>query len=93
MSQAIPVCPRCTAPLPAGARFCPGCGARIAGAPRPLRRDRTHAKLAGVCAGLGEYFDVDPNLARAVYAVATFFSGVIPGLVLYVILALVIPAE
>ncbi|MBP7781227.1 MAG: PspC domain-containing protein [Paludibacteraceae bacterium] len=43
-------------------------------------------KVAGVIAGLAEYFDIDVNLARiayAVFTVATFFA---PGIVAYIIL-------
>jgi phage shock protein PspC (stress-responsive transcriptional regulator) len=61
--------------------------------PRILTRRRDREKLAGVCAGLGDYFDLDPTLVRAVWAVATFFTGIVPGTVLYVILALILPAE
>ncbi len=86
-------CMRCSRELPVGACYCPTCGARVAGPPRELRRRRDIEKLAGVCAGLAEYFDLDPTLVRVVYAVATFFTGVIPGVVLYAILALVIPAR
>jgi phage shock protein C len=93
MSSTPAVCPRCGQALPGEGRFCPSCGARAAGAPRPLHRDRAAGKLAGVCAGLADYFDVDATLVRALYAVATLFSGVAPGIVLYVILMLVVPAE
>lgn len=48
-------------------------------------------KLSGVCAGIAEYFDVDPTLIRAVYACLTVFSLGFPGLVLYFVLALVMP--
>jgi phage shock protein C len=60
---------------------------------RMFVRRRAGQQFAGVCGGLAEYFDLDPTLVRAVYAVATFFTGVLPGLALYVILALVVPAE
>jgi phage shock protein C len=56
-------------------------------------RRRAGQQLAGVCGGLAEYFDLDPTLVRAVYAVATFFTGILPGVALYVILAFVVPAE
>ncbi len=86
-------CDRCSREVPQGASYCPACGARVAGHPRELRRRRDIEKLAGVCAGLGEYFDLDPTLVRVVYAVATVFTGIVPGLVLYAILALIIPAR
>ena len=87
-------CPRCLREAPPDARYCPVCGARIGTTPpRPLRRRRSDEKLAGVCSGLAEYFDMDPTLMRVLYIVASLFTGVVPGLILYVILALVIPGD
>jgi phage shock protein PspC (stress-responsive transcriptional regulator) len=86
-------CQSCLREVPADALFCSACGTRVAGAPRELRRRRDLEKLAGVCAGLGDYFDLDPTLVRVVFAVATVFTGILPGVVLYAILALVIPAR
>ena len=93
MAASVQRCHRCQREVPAGARFCPVCGARVAGAPRVLRRRREGEKFAGVCGGLAEYFDLDPTLVRVVYLVATFFTGVVPGIILYVILTLVVPAD
>jgi phage shock protein C len=93
MAAAPVKCQRCLREVPADARFCPICGARISGAPRVLRRRRETGKLAGVCAGLADYFDLDPTLTRVIYLVASFFTGVVPGIILYVILAIVIPAD
>lgn len=56
-----------------------------------LYRSRADRMLAGVCGGLGEYFNVDPTLVRVIYLVATVFTGVLGGLVLYVILAVIMP--
>ena len=47
--------------------------------------------IGGVCGGLAEYFNVDPTLVRVVYLVATLFTGVVGGLVLYVVLAVIVP--
>ena len=58
-----------------------------------LRRRRAYQQLAGVCSGLAEYFDLDPTLVRVFYAVATIFTGFLPGIVLYVALAVTIPAD
>ena len=93
MAASVQTCHRCQREVPAGARFCSVCGARVAGTPRVLRRRREGEKLAGVCGGLAEYFDVDPTLMRVVYLVGTFFTGIVPGAILYLILALVIPAD
>jgi phage shock protein C len=93
MSSPATTCPRCVRELPAEARYCPTCGTRTCGAPRALRRRRDAEKLAGVCSGLGEYFDLDPTFVRVLYAVITLFTGIVPGLVLYVILAIIIPTD
>ena len=45
--------------------------------------------IAGVCAGLAEYFDFDPTIVRLVYAlltICTAFSGVLCYLVLWIIM-------
>ncbi len=47
--------------------------------------------LAGVCAGLAEYWDLDPTLVRVVYAALTVFSAGFPGVLLYIIMALLMP--
>lgn len=47
--------------------------------------------LAGVCGGLAEYFDIDPTLVRVAYVALSIFSAAFPGLLLYVILALIMP--
>ncbi|MEO1645373.1 MAG: PspC domain-containing protein, partial [Chloroflexota bacterium] len=48
-------------------------------------------KLAGVCSGLANYFDVDVTLVRLAFVVATLIGG--PGLLVYIILALVLPGD
>ena len=47
--------------------------------------------LAGVCGGLAEYWDLDPTLVRVGYAALTIFSAAFPGVLLYIIMALVMP--
>lgn len=48
--------------------------------------------LAGVCAGIGEYMGIDPTVIRVVYALLAVFSVGFPGLLLYLILCLIMPA-
>ena len=47
--------------------------------------------LAGVCAGIAEYFDVDPTLVRIGYAFLTIFSAGFPGVLLYIVMMIIIP--
>jgi len=48
--------------------------------------------IAGVCAGLAEYANIDATVVRVIFAVASLFLGaVIGGAILYLILALIMP--
>ncbi|HET6876043.1 MAG TPA: PspC domain-containing protein [Jatrophihabitans sp.] len=58
---------------------------------RHLRRSREGRVAAGVAAGLGRYFGVDPVLFRVLFATAAFFGGA--GIVAYVIAWVVIPED
>lgn len=46
-------------------------------------------KLAGVCGGLAEYLGMDATIVRVIYALLVICGGV--GLLLYLILALLMP--
>lgn len=59
--------------------------------PKRLYRSRKDRMIAGVCGGLGEYFNVDPVLLRIAFVILILFSGT--GLILYLILAIVVPNE
>lgn len=59
--------------------------------PKRFTRSNSDKVIAGVCGGLGSYFEVDSTVFRIIFVVATFFGGF--GLLLYVILALLVPAE
>lgn len=48
-------------------------------------------KLFGVCAGIAEYFNIDPTLIRVLYACITVFTAFFTGIILYILLALIIP--
>lgn len=46
-------------------------------------------KIFGVCSGLGEYFEMDPTVVRLIFLGALLLFGT--GVLLYIILAIVIP--
>lgn len=54
-----------------------------------LYKSNTDKKIDGVCAGIAEYFDIDPTLVRLVWALAVLFAGT--GILAYIVAALVIP--
>ncbi|MFF5702419.1 PspC domain-containing protein [Streptomyces sp. NPDC012794] len=57
----------------------------------PLRRSKRDKVLAGVCGGLGRYFDLDPVVFRIVLGVLTVTGGV--GLIFYGFAWLLLPLE
>ncbi len=58
-----------------------------------LYRSADDRMLAGVCAGIGDYVGTDPSLVRVLYALAAIMTGIVPLLIIYVVLAIVIPEE
>lgn len=48
-------------------------------------------KICGVCAGIADYFNVDPTLVRAIVASIACLTAIIPTLIVYFIVALVMP--
>lgn len=63
--------------------------ASVTGGPRKLMRSSTDRKIAGVCAGVADYFDIDPTIVRVVWLLVVLCGGT--GLLLYVILWIVLP--
>jgi phage shock protein C len=60
---------------------------------RKLYRSRTDSRLAGVCGGLGEFFEIDPTLIRLLVVAATMMTGLVPGLIAYLVAWIIVPEE
>jgi len=58
--------------------------------PKKLYRSENRI-VGGVCAGIAEYFNIDPTLVRLLYLIISLFSAAFPGLIIYLIMLLVIP--
>ena len=58
---------------------------------KKLTRSKSDKKLFGVCGGLAKYLDVDPTVIRVIWILLVLFGGC--GILLYLILALVMPEE
>lgn len=56
-----------------------------------LRRNKIDGIFGGVCAGLGDYFDIDPIVVRIAYVLSILFLGV--PLFIYFILWIFIPSD
>jgi phage shock protein PspC (stress-responsive transcriptional regulator) len=60
---------------------------------RRLTRCTGDAMAYGVLAGLGRFFGFDPTWLRIAYALGTLFTAIIPGVLIYGMLALIIPSD
>ncbi len=57
-----------------------------------MERPRTGRLLAGVCAAIANYANIDVTVVRVVYTLLTIFTA-FSGLIIYFILVLLIPEE
>jgi phage shock protein PspC (stress-responsive transcriptional regulator) len=57
---------------------------------KQLTRSTANRMIAGICAGIGEYSNIDPTVVRLIAVLLLFLTG--PGVVIaYIIMALIIP--
>lgn len=60
---------------------------------KKLYRARNERIIAGVCGGLGQYFDLDPTVIRLIWGVALLATGCFPMLIGYILAWAIIPEE
>ena len=86
-------CNYCGKVIQDDANNCAYCGKRVGAvlARKRLLRPRAGRKIAGVCAGFAEYFDLDVALVRVIWLLVAVFTGV--GLLAYPIAWIVMPEE
>lgn len=58
---------------------------------KQLMRSGRDKKIAGVCAGVAHYFDIDPTIVRVIWGVLAFGYGA--GIVAYIILWIIAPVS
>ncbi|MDM8306577.1 PspC domain-containing protein [Phocaeicola salanitronis] len=59
---------------------------------KKLTRPQNNKMLAGVCAGIANYFGLDPTLIRVAYALLTVFTA-FAGVIVYLLLWIIIPED
>ena len=86
-------CNHCGKNIQEDANVCAYCGNSVGyrAVQRRLTRPRDGRKIAGVCAGFANYFDLDATLVRLVWLVIVIFGGT--GLLAYIIGWIVMPEE
>lgn len=92
------ICHNCKREIVEGSAYCYHCGTRqavSASQPVPthkrLMRSRRDKKIAGVCAGLADYFELDVTLIRIVWLLVVLLGGT--GLLAYLVCWIVMPLE
>ena len=86
-------CNYCGKVIQDDANICAYCGVRVGGviARKRLVRPRVGRAIAGVCAGVAAYFDIDVTVVRLVWLLVGIMTGI--GLLSYPIAWIVIPEE
>lgn len=59
---------------------------------KKLKRSSSDRIIAGVCGGVGEYFNIDPVVIRIIWVLLSFMPNS-PGFIAYLICALIIPED
>src|SRR5438105_13648061 len=84
-------CNYCGKVIQEDANVCAYCGTRVAGvaARKRLMRPRMGRKMAGVCAGFAEYFDIDVTLVRIVWLIGASmtFVGCVADPIAWIVIA------
>jgi phage shock protein C len=94
------ICPNCQKEVVDNSKFCYNCGAQLSSSapppppaaplpPKRLMRSSRDKKLGGVCAGVADYFDMDPTIVRIVWLLTFLIGGA--GFFLYLVLWIVLP--
>lgn len=60
---------------------------------KKLFLSKTDRLITGLCGGLGEFFDTDPTIIRLIWIVVTAVTGVVPGILGYLIASLIVPSK
>ena len=56
---------------------------------KKLYRSQDNRMLAGICAGIGEYFEIDPSLIRILWVLFSFAGGA--GVLAYIAAYIIVP--
>ena len=58
---------------------------------KKLFRSRDNKMIAGVCAGIADYFELDPTIIRIAWVIAVFGAGA--GVLAYIIAWIIMPEK
>lgn len=58
---------------------------------KKLSRSEKNKMIGGVCAGFGDYFDIDHTLVRLIFVALALVTAILPMLIFYVVAWIVVP--
>ena len=61
--------------------------------PKKLYKSSTDRKFSGVCGGVAEYFGTDSTMIRIAWIIVVILTGFFPGVLAYIIAAIVMPEK
>jgi phage shock protein C len=60
---------------------------------KKLFRSKESRMIAGLCGGLGKYWNTDPTLIRLIFVVILIITGIIPALIGYLVGWIIVPEK
>lgn len=60
---------------------------------KKLYRSTSNKMIGGICGGLAEYFNIDVTVARLAWVLVVIFTGIFPGVLVYIIALFIIPVH
>jgi len=60
---------------------------------KKLYRSKDNRVFAGILGGIGEYLNVDPVVIRVAFVALTVFTGIVPGIIFYIVALLIVPEK
>ncbi|MGC6768580.1 PspC domain-containing protein [Enterococcus sp. LJL128] len=57
-----------------------------------LTKSPNNVVLTGSLAGIAEWLGIDPTIVRVLFVIISFFSAAFPGILVYIVLAIIIPS-
>jgi phage shock protein C len=60
---------------------------------KKLYRSRKDRMVGGICGGLGKYLSMDATLLRLIAVLLLVVTGVVPGVIAYLVMMLIVPLE
>lgn len=58
---------------------------------KQLFRSKTNKVIAGICGGIGEMVNIDPTIIRLLVIFATVITGLLPGIITYIVAIFIVP--